>query len=292
MARKILKSYCNSCNQITNQETLSEHSEVLRDEYACDIHYQIIQCRGCEEKSFRKVFVDLEAAFPMEHGEWDVPESIDYYPKFLRNHREIDGTQHLPRVVERIYSEVLCGLKEEALILAGLGLRGTIEAVCFDLNIEGRNLAVKINKLVTAGYISKKDAARLHGIRFMGNDAAHEIKRPKRESIHVALKIVEHLLQSAYILETEASGKIDGAISDYENFVDLLADNLKNFQSGDELPLAKILGKDVRRVTESISLLESELIAQIGSGAYAKLAVGKTGVYQKSKQPLQHFVIC
>jgi hypothetical protein len=238
------------------------------------------------------VFVDLEAAFPIEDGEWDVPESIDYYPKFLRDHREIDGTKHLPKVVDAIYLETLCVLKEGALILAGLGLRGTIEAVCNDLKIKGGSLAVRINKLVTAGHISKNDAARLHGIRFMGNDAAHEIKRPKHESIRVALKIVEHLLQSAYILEKEASGNIDGAISDFEKFVDLLADNLKNFQSGDELPLAKILGKDVRRVSDSISSLETELITHIGSGAYSKLAAGKIAVYQNSKQPLQHFVIC
>lgn len=38
----------------------------------------------------------------------------------------------------------------------------------------------------------------------MGNDAAHDIKKPKDESLSVALQIVEHLIASVYILENKA----------------------------------------------------------------------------------------
>lgn len=181
MTTKNLKSYCRQCGQYTNHGILAENKESHRGEYDCNYAYQIVVCLGCDTKSFREVFEDLESAYQISEDEWEVPTKIDVYPKFIKGHRTLDDGFSLPDVVGRIYREVLLALQEDALILAGLGLRGTVEAVCNDLGISGRNLEVRISKLATLGNISRKDAERLHGIRFMGNDAAHEIKKPKKE---------------------------------------------------------------------------------------------------------------
>lgn len=290
MATKKIKSYCRECGKNINHDVLSKHSELYRDEYCCDIHYQIIQCRGCETKSFRKVFVDIEAAFPTYNDEWEDPKEITIYPKAVEGHKEVDDIYELPGIVRKIYSEILLALKEDAKVLAGLGLRAAVEAVCNDLNIPGRSLEVRINRLANGGYISKNDAERLHGIRFMGNDAAHDIKTPKGGSLSVALQIVEHLVSSVYILEKKSNGNIDTTISRYEVFQEMLDKKLKHYNTGDEYPIAKFLGKDLRRVKESISTLEQELINQISSGIYTKLSVGKIDHYQGSQDQLQHFV--
>ncbi|MFV2390032.1 DUF4145 domain-containing protein [Escherichia coli] len=291
MSVQHIKSYCRDCCKNTNHNVLSEHTDAYREEYSCDISYQILQCLGCDTKSFRNVFYDLEAAYPTDENNWEVPEEVTVYPKAVEGHKEIKNLWDLPDIVRTIYSEVLTALRENSKVLAGLGLRAVVEAVCNDLTIPGRNLEVRINKLVSSGYISKNDAERLHGIRFMGNDAAHDIKTPKSTTLSVALQIVEHLIASVYILENQANGNIESTVSRYEVFENLLSEKLKNFSSGDEYPIAKYLGKDMRRVKESISKLEQELISKIDSGEYTKLSVGKLDTYQSSESQLRHFIV-
>lgn len=291
MNNKIIKNYCRDCCKKTNHKILSDHTENHREEYQCDISYKILQCLGCDTKSFRKVFYDIEAAYPTYDDNWVVPDDVTIYPKAVEGHKEIDGLWELPDIVKIIYSEILIVLQEDSKVLAGLGIRAAVEAVCSDLKISGKNLEVRINKLASSGYISKNDAERLHGIRFMGNDAAHDIKTPKDETLSVALQIVEHLIVSVYILAKKASGNIETAVSRYEIFEKLLNETLKNFKVGDEYPIAKYLGKDMRRVKESISTLEQELISKIGSGEFTKLSVGKVDTYQSSKSQLQYFVV-
>ncbi|OWT71478.1 MULTISPECIES: DUF4145 domain-containing protein [unclassified Achromobacter] len=291
MTIKKIKSHCRHCGQETNHSILSEHSESSRDEYVYDRAYQVIECLGCETKSFRDVLEEIEHAYQIADDEWEIPTSITVYPRFIKNHRSLSGEYYLPSLVGEIYGEVLLALKEDALVLAGLGLRGTVEAVCNDLNIDGRNLEIRISKLASAGYISRKDAERLHGIRFMGNDAAHEIKRPDQVQLSVALKIVEHLLSSVYILEEEAQGKIDTLITEFEQFKELLGKKLNSFAIGDELPIIGFLGRDIRRVKDSLPALEAELIDAINKGEIKKLTKGKLDKYNNSKNDLQHYVL-
>ena len=286
-----VKSYCRRCGQYTNHNIIAEKKESFRDDYAYDQTYQIIECLGCNTKSFRDVIDEVEHAFQVTENEWEVPISITVYPRFIRNHRSLDGEYHLPFMVGQIYKEVLLAFQEDALILAGLGLRGTVEAVCNDLKLNGRNLEIKISELATAGYISNKDAERLHGIRFMGNDAAHEIKKPNTIQLSVALKIVEHMLSSIYILEKQTEGNIDTLITEFIQFEKILNKKLEQFNLGDELPIMRLFGSDVRRIRNSLPDLETELIRQIDAGTITNIKKGKVDKYEHSKHDLQHFII-
>ena len=286
-----IRSYCRECSKHTNHTILKEDKEVGNKDYSYELLYQIVQCNGCDTKSFRKEFIDIESAYPISHDEWDVPRTVSVYPKAIEGHHKIDDIYEIPDIVEKIYSEVIIALKEKANILAGLGLRGVIEAICNDLSISGRTLEVRINKLATAGYISKKDAERLHGIRFMGNDAAHDIKSPKKKTLLVALQIIEHLIASVYILEKKASDTIETTISNYNIFIKILEEKLQKFNSEDEFPIAKFLSENLRRVKESITNLENELIEKITSGEFTKLKIGKKAKFQGSKEELQHFIV-
>ncbi|WP_423813073.1 DUF4145 domain-containing protein [Psychrobacter sp. 219-2-C] len=291
MTIKEVKSYCRRCGQYTNHNIIAEKKESFRDDYAYDQTYQIIECLGCNTKSFRDVIDEVEHAFQVAEDEWEVPISITVYPRFIRNHRSLDGEYHLPFMVGQIYKEVILAFQEEALILAGLGLRGTVEAVCNDLKITGRDLEVRISKLATAGYISRKDAERLHGIRFMGNDAAHKIKKPNTIQLSVALKIVEHMLSSVYILEEQTQGNIDTLITEFTQFEKILNKKLEQFNSGDEVPIMSIFGGDVRRIKNSLPDLEAELIKHINAGTITNLKKGKIDKYEHSKHDLQHFIL-
>jgi hypothetical protein len=55
------------------------------------------------------------------------------------------------------------------------------------------------------GFISSKQAETLHEIRFLGNDAAHELYQPSGQTVETAIDIVEHLLAQVY--DQPAKGK-------------------------------------------------------------------------------------
>lgn len=291
MINDTIKSYCRSCYKKTNHNILKEVEESNYEEYRYDVSYQILECLGCDTKSFREVFYDIEAQYPLYDDYWEIPKEISIYPRVIEGHKEIDNLYQLPDIVRITYSEVLVALRHNSKILAGLGLRSVVEAVCNNLDIPGQKLEARINKLTSSGYISKNDAERLHGIRFMGNDAAHDIKEPKKESLSVALQIIEHLIASIYILEKKVTGNIETIISKYELFENLLNKKLINFNKNDEYPIAKYLGKELRRVKESIEILEKELISKIQNNEFKKLKIGKVGKYQNSQKELQHFIV-
>lgn len=287
----IVRSPCSSCQQDTKHEVRCVHEIKGDEDYNFLAEYMVVECRGCGKVSFRYHYRDYEQAFPISDDEWDVPEEVETYPKVLVSHRELDGIHRVPDLVSLVYEETLTAIREGAGILAGLGLRGTIEAICNEQKITGRNLEVRISKLATQGLISQKDSERLHAIRFLGNDAAHEIIKPNKKQITAALKIIDHLIVSVYILGAEAEKALDTVVSEYEKFLKLLESTLKNFKSGDELPLAKFLERDVRRVQGGLSAFETQLVTDIGTGKFAKLAVGKIDKYGGSPTKLQHFIL-
>lgn len=289
--QEIVRSSCSSCQQNTKHEVLCVHESRGDDDYNFLAQHMVVECRGCGKVSFRYRYQDFEHAFPISDDEWDVPEEIETYPKVLHSHRELDGIHRVPDLVSSVYEETLTAIREGAGILAGLGLRGTIEAICNEQNINGRNLEVRISKLATQGLISQKDSERLHAIRFLGNDAAHEIIKPNKRQISAALKIIDHLIVSVYILEAEADNALDTVVSEYEKFLELLEAKLKSFKNGDELPIAKFLERDVRRVQGGLSAFETQLVTDIGAGKFTKLMVGKMDKYGRSPTKLQHFIL-
>ena len=210
MAHQDVKNYCRRCNRTTWHSIEGLHQFTTDpEEYNCMIEHSIVKCKGCEGVTFRLTEYDYEQVYPTEDNEWEVPISIDNYPK--ANVCTIE-THYLPQVVRKIYSETCNAYKEGAKTLAGIGFRATIEAICNDQDIKGKELSNRINNLALKGLISQKDSTRLHSIRFLGNDAAHDIKTPNSRSLDAALIIVEHLLTTVYILDKETKGNLEELI--------------------------------------------------------------------------------
>jgi hypothetical protein len=289
MATKVFKNYCVKCKQKTNHDIEGTH-QIEHDpyDYHCMIEHSVVKCRGCDTVSFLRVFHDIEGAYPTDHDEWVVPKEIETYPKAKAGNLD---TKHLPDIVESIYTETCNAYRDGALTLAGIGFRATIEAICNDQGITGKELSARINNLAGKGLISKKDSTRLHSIRFMGNDAAHDIKKPSERSLQAALVIVEHLITTVYIIDRESVGKLDAIIEDYSKFEILLNERLEGFSVGDEYPLPKFLGKDTRLISGSTKTIEKTLGTRIGKGEYTKLKFGKKDKYLGSNDVLQHYIV-
>lgn len=289
MTKNTVWNYCIKCKQKTNHDIEGSHEDENDPyDYHCMIEHSVVKCKGCNSVSFRKVFHDYEGAYPEDNDQWVVPREIETFPKAQKGSLD---TTHLPDIVESIYQETCNAYRDGALTLAGIGFRATIEAICNDQGITGKELSTRINNLASKGLISKKDSTRLHSIRFMGNDAAHDIKKPSEKSLQAALIIVEHLITTVYIIDRESAGKLDAIIEDYSKFETLLDSKLKDFNAGDEYPLAKFLGKETRLISGSTKDIEKNLNTKIGKGEYKKLKFGKQDNYLVSKEKLQHYIV-
>lgn len=253
-------SECNYCKRNTKHNILKQHSFSSNPkDYHYGVEHMMIQCLGCENIAFRKEEHDYEAYYQISEDEWEHDIKVDIYPHFIERHKGIDNIWEIPTVVRSVYQESIIAVQENAYTLAGLGLRATIEAICNEQHISGKNLEVRINKMNSQGLISKKDAQRLHSIRFLGNDAAHEIKKAKKESVLIALKIVEHILLTLYILDEEVKKHLETTITTFDELLKVLKENIKLFQSTETITFKKWLGKDYRRILENNQSFENQL---------------------------------
>ena len=113
----------------------------------------------------------------------------------------------------------------------------------------------------------------MHAIRFLGNDAAHEIKEPNQSDIRVALEIVEHLLNTVFILERKAA-RLDLSTETYDEFIALLINCAINYESQNSISLAGLLGNSKRRVGNQLDIFESQLTDDIKSKKLRFLIIG------------------
>jgi len=255
----VVWSECNNCTCSTKHDILHKvNFESDPSEYHYEDIFMMIRCRGCETVAFRKESHDYESRYQIGANEWDYSISIDIYPHFIEGHKSINDIWNVPNIVNSIYKESIVAIQEGAFTLAGLGLRATIEAICNEREITGSNLQKRINGMVKEGLISKKDASRLHSIRFMGNDAAHEIKKSKHSSVLVALKIIEHLITTIYILDKKIKSHLVTTIASLAELLTVLLVNVKSFENGEVITFKKLLGKDGRRIIENEQSLEDE----------------------------------
>ncbi|WP_119792828.1 DUF4145 domain-containing protein [Flavobacterium anhuiense] len=290
MTHKDTKSYCQNCDFETNHQVLAEQSFDGDENYQCRNVYMIVQCKGCDTVSFSFKFIDFESAYPDDYNQWH-PEitKTTYPPKSIKE--KIDKVWILPDKIQTVYLESIRSYNAECYLLAGVGFRAIIEAICLDKNITGRDLAKKIDNLTRQKLITEKEAQRLHSIRFIGNDSVHEMNVPEKNKLLIVLNIIEHLLNNLYIIDYEIKNQLETVIAFYDEFEILLNLNLKKMAVGDEIPLAKILGKSIRRLHGKIQDFENELMTQITDGKYSKLSIGKIDIYGTNSSPVQHFIV-
>ncbi len=289
---KPVKNYCNHCQSETNHSIIATKTIAMADpDYSLDWKHFMLECLGCESISFRVETHDYEASYPDEYDNWTHDISVRIYPFPLKNHRPIKEIYLLPSEIRTVYDESVEALKSSCFLLAGVGFRAVIEAVCIDKKIIGRTLEAKINNLLKNRLIADKEAERLHAVRFLGNDSVHEMAVPKEQALYVVLDIIEHLLKNLYLIDKSAKTVLDTYITEMKEFEQLLFKELKKFNVNDDFPLAKYIGKDVRRLNGQISQFETALIDRINKGEFKLLSIGNVKVFgTNATHQFQHFI--
>lgn len=113
----------------------------------------------------------------------------------------------MPQKVALIYKETILALTNHSPILAGIGLRVLLEAVCKEKDAKGKDLFEKIDSLVASKVLTPMSATILHKIRTLGNLAVHEVQPHTEKQLSLAMDIIEHLLKDVYILPMQANSE-------------------------------------------------------------------------------------
>jgi hypothetical protein len=282
------KYFCRNCKGERNHRIL--HCEKRNGEYDDEFpwwrEYNTVECLGCETVSFVSVYGDT---MMVGFDEDELPifyDDVDIYPQYLKEGNELDYLGYIPEEIRDVYKETVGALKSELYILTAGGLRAIIEATCNFLKIKKGNLQDRIDLLQKKEYLTKGEARRLHTIRFLGNDALHEMEKPKEEQLYILLGIINHLLENLFIQDQKIEGKMDVVIDSYSGFIKMVQRNLKNDMLGADLTLNVILGKSKRLFPkDKFSEFERNFIKDIESGKieYLDIENGKNGVVYKLK---------
>lgn len=291
--KETTKSYCKRCEFETNHEILFDKNYRSKEEEGYDyaIDYMVVKCLGCENISFREEFSDLESIYPDEFGNWEPAVTVTTYPKKDRVTMGLEKVYALPDKIRLIYEEAINSYNADCPVLTGVAFRAVIEAICIHKEISGKNLEIKINNLVRQKLITEKEAKRLHSIRFIGNDSVHEMKVPNEESLKLVLNIIEHLLNNIYLIDHDGERVLETIIEKFADFEQLLNKCIRRMNHGEEVPLAKILNKDVRRFNGKLNEFEAKLIEKINNSEYTNLTIGKIDNYGNDSTQRQHFII-
>jgi ribosomal protein S20 len=248
------KVFCNSCKKETNHERIFSkviHDEILpTDEFPHYYNYWgttnhiLFQCLGCDNITYCQSFND--PGMFHEINEELVPYSTRTYHPPLSKVEFINSTliSTLPNKISNIYKEVKTAIENKLYTLAAAGLRAIIEGTYADKKLDKqRDLEKKIDNLFNEGLLTKNDASRLHSIRFLGNNAIHELDIPKENQIKIALNIVNHYLKSIYYPDAEVIKNLDIQISSYPDFISSITKHINEDMIGKTLSIQEMIPK-------------------------------------------------
>lgn len=199
--------FCNQCKGETNHICRADycrHYLIGADEFlggfAYTVGYRLWMCAGCESCTLEKYYTD--EGLVNENG---VPEyqTDEFFPKRTEYNLDSKHFRQLPSRLYGIYREVIQSFNNQMGMLSAIGIRTLIEGICADQEITGGNLESKIDGLISI--LPKNIVANLHSLRFMGNEAAHELSAPSQEELRLAIEICEDLLNYLYELDYKAS---------------------------------------------------------------------------------------
>lgn len=286
------KYFCRNCKGLRNHKELHEEKTRGGDDegfFQWIRNFLIIQCLGCETISFLEVYGDTEMIEQNEDGEPDYYFDNTIYPFYLEKSDELEFLNFIPESIRSIYRETIAAFKSGSYILTSGGLRAIIEAICNHLKIKKVNLADRIDLLHNKGHLTLSESKRLHSIRFLGNDALHEIEKPKKEHLYILLDIINHLLANLFINDKIIKGKMDTIIDKYDEYLKLIQNKINKNMIGKEYSMKDIIGKSIRLIPKKdYKKLEDELKKEIELGKIDYISIVKKtdeSIYKIEKEP-------
>ncbi len=208
--------FCNRCGRNTWHERKASHAQVFRPEqYAemmidhAEADWEIWQCRGCEEVTFKETWMTSEDVSP------DGPDpTIRFYPPRTQTWIKPKEYRKLSVELEDLYEEIVKTFDGGAYVLCAGGLRALLEGICVDQGVTSgptargatrSTLEGKINGLKSLPNVPAAIVDSLHGFRFLGNTALHRLNRPAAEDLAMAIEVIEDVMNTIYELDYKSA---------------------------------------------------------------------------------------
>lgn len=198
--------FCNNCRCETEHTCEGEHYRDYPNYYDRGMigfverqGYRLWICSGCKTGTLEDYYIfDVLSDDYKDEDMWQTT----YYPE--RNKLQIKSKEfkQLTRKLTNIYRETLGAYNNNLAILCTLGIRSLLEGICADKKMAGKNLQEKIDNMVNI--LPKNIVSNLHSIRFIGNEAAHELSAPSADELRLAIELCEDLLNFIYELDYKA----------------------------------------------------------------------------------------
>lgn len=197
---------CKNCDGTTAHVVLAEiKDDRSNPDVSVWYYFQIVRCGGCKETSFRQNWQSSEDVTHDPYtGDFICDDHEDLYPSRIAGRKELKDIDKLPSKIHGLYRETHHALCHRLRVLAGIGIRGLVDAVCKEKKAAGRDLEQKIDDMAKQGWLPKEGAELLHGTRLLGNVAAHEAEPVSESELDAAMDVVEHLLKGVYIIPEKA----------------------------------------------------------------------------------------
>lgn len=110
----------------------------------------------------------------------------------------------LPPPLSRLLSEIERGIATELFALSSMGIRAAIDFICNDVVGDIGGFKQKLKALEGGGHITIRNKNILENTLELGHASAHRAHFPKKEELKAALKVLLHLLDEIYLLESKA----------------------------------------------------------------------------------------
>lgn len=202
MSKDSFDLFCPDCNILVAAKVIASGSGGFRsdavnplDEVDTEYHgqyYSVALCGRCS-----RPFLIRESLYGIP-GEFEaVTDEKLLFPASPTG--SLDG---VPKPALSSMEQAVRSFKTGSYDAAALMCRRTMEAVCRALGAAGSSLASKLQSLRDSGHIDEKLLKWAHGVRLVGNDAAHEIDQGiSREDAQDVLELTEALLLYVFSLD-------------------------------------------------------------------------------------------
>jgi hypothetical protein len=204
MQKETFDVYCSTCNIFVEAKVVAygfgnyrsaavSPSDEVDAEYHGD-HYSVALCRRCNGP-----FLLRETVYGVP-GEFEtVTDETVLYPVLAE--QKIEG---LPDAIASSIEQAYRSYSTSSYDACAVMCRRALEALCKSLSAKGRDLATKLADLKTNGRIEARLLDWAHGVRLVGNEAAHDVETAQSaEDARDILDFTEALLTYVFTLDAK-----------------------------------------------------------------------------------------
>jgi hypothetical protein len=203
---EIAKAHCNTCLTETKHEVVArrtkEYVDFSQDGAQVVFHakdtFEMLQCCGCEGIALKRHY----------KGDDDPEGSTEYYPPRV-SRREPEWMKGLAlwwqaSDLQFLLREIYAALHSGSTRLAMMGARAVVDLVMLHKIDDIGGFGEKLDKFEAEGLVGRKDRKVLEAALDAGHAAVHRGHCPDAKQVNQVMDIVEHLVQSVYVLGEEA----------------------------------------------------------------------------------------